>query len=232
MTFKVYTTDYIVKKDIEKKIIGKYYSKKKSKNIRVLLVWNQIIDENYLKQFPNLKGIVRYGVGIDKISKEAVKKRKLIVCNTPSYASDEVSDTALGYLLMITRGIAKYNFDAKKFFYQWKYNTTIKQIKRSKNIIVGVIGAGMIGSKFIKKSVLCGFQTIYFDPYLKKKCKYGRRVSSLDNLIRNSDVISIHTPLTKKTLNMVDKSFLNKMKNGSSIINTARGIYIKIKFNL
>ena len=111
---KVYVTDYVVNKNIEKKILGRNYTDKLTKNIEVLLVWNQIIDETYLKKFPNLKAIVRYGVGFDKIDKQAAMKKKLLVCNTPDYASDEVSDTALGYLLMITRGIYKYNNDAKK----------------------------------------------------------------------------------------------------------------------
>ncbi len=223
MKSKVYITDYIVNQEIEKKILGKNYSSKKNKDIEVLLVWNQVINEDYLKQFPNLKGIVRYGVGFDKIDKNSVKKRGLIVCNTPDYASDEVSDTALAYLLMITRGIAKYDFDAKKKFNQWKYNTTIKEIKRSNKIILGVIGAGNIGSKFIQKSSLCGFKTIYYDPYLKRNCKFGKRVFNINSLISKSDIISFHTPLTKKTLNMVDKKFIKKMKKGASIINTARG---------
>ena len=239
MINKVFITDYIVKADIEKKILRKSLSKKKTKDIEVLLVWNEIIDENYLKQFPNLKAVVRYGVGFDKINKEDVKKKKLVVCNTPDYASDEVSDTALAYLLMITRGVAKYNHDAKKKFNQWKYNTTINQIKRSNELIVGTIGAGRIGSKFIKKSSLCGFKNIYYDPYLKKNCKYGRRYKNLDKLIRTSDIISFHTPLTNKTQKMVNKSFLEKMKKGASIINTARGkiissldlIYRQLKSN-
>ena len=67
---KVYVTDYVVNKNIEKKILGKNYTDKLTKNIEVLLVWNQIIDETYLKKFPNLKAIVRYGVGFDKIDKQ------------------------------------------------------------------------------------------------------------------------------------------------------------------
>lgn len=227
MNGKVYITDYVVSPNIEKKILGKALSDKKSKDIEVLLVWNQVIDKNYLKQFPKLKAIVRYGVGFDKINEKEVKKRNLIVCNTPDYASDEVSDTALAYLLMITRGVLKYDNDARKNFNQWKYNTTISQIKRSSKVTVGVIGAGRIGLKFIKKSVLCGFRTIYFDPYLKKNCKFGKRYSNLNKLLAESDVLSFHTPLTKKTENMIDANFLKKMKKGSSIINTARGKIIK-----
>ena len=130
MTGKVYITDYIVFPDIEKKILGKNLSVKKTNDIEILLVWNQVINESYLKQFPKLKAIVRYGVGFDKINKKDIEKRNLIVCNTPDYASDEVSDTALAYLMMITRGVLKYDNDSRKNFNQWKFNTTINQIKR------------------------------------------------------------------------------------------------------
>ena len=173
MTGKVYITDYIVFPDIEKKIL-KSLSVKKTNDIEILLVWNQVIDESYLKQFPKLKAIVRYGVGFDKINKKDIEKRNLIVCNTPDYASDEVSDTALAYLMMITRGVLKYDNDSRKNFNQWKFNTTINQIKRSSKVTVGVIGAGRIGSKFIKKTVLCGFNTIYYDPYLKRNANSER----------------------------------------------------------
>ena len=224
---KVYVTDYVVNKNIEKKILGRNYTDKLTKNIEVLLVWNQIIDETYLKKFPNLKAIVRYGVGFDKIDKQAAMKKKLLVCNTPDYASDEVSDTALGYLLMITRGIYKYNNDAKKNFNQWKFNTTISEIKRSSHLTVGVIGAGRIGSKFIKKSYLSGFKTLYYDPFLLKNCKYGTKYSNLYKMISKSDIISVHAPLTKKTSGMINNKFINKMKKGSSIINASRGKIIK-----
>ena len=75
---KVYITDYINDPDVEEKILSNCLVEDlKNKEIEVLLVWNQIIDENFLNQFPNLKGIVRYGVGYDKIHIEAVKKKKL-----------------------------------------------------------------------------------------------------------------------------------------------------------
>ena len=225
---KVYITDYIVNPNVEKKILKEYFEKDiENKEIEVLLVWNQVIDEEFLKKFPKLKGIVRYGVGYDKISIEAVKKRKLVVCNTPDYAMEEVSDTALGMLLNITRGLNLYDYISRKSIEKWKQNTPIKEIKRNKVNKIGVIGAGRIGSLFIKKVQSIGFDVFYYDPYLIEDIDCGNRVKYLDELLSLSDIVSIHTPLTDETLNMIDENFLSKMKMGSSIINTARGKIIK-----
>ena len=134
MTGKVYITDYIVFPEIEKKILGKSLSVKKTNDIEILLVWNQVIDESYLKQFPKLKAIVRYGVGFDKINKKDIEKINLIVCNTPDYASDEVSDTALAYLMMITRGVLKYDNDSNK----WILSNVCLEINKGE--IIGIYG--------------------------------------------------------------------------------------------
>lgn len=91
----VYITDYVENPDIEKKVLGNSISKKINKDVKVLLAWHKKIDSSYLDNFPNLVGIVRYGVGIDSIDLEEIKKRKLILCNTPDYGVDEVSDTAV-----------------------------------------------------------------------------------------------------------------------------------------
>ena len=227
MIGKVFVTDYVLEKSIEKNILGDYFSEEINDEIEILLVWNQIINKEYLTQFPKLKAIVRYGVGFDKIDVNAAKEKNLLVCNTPDYAMSEVSDTALAMLLSITRGINIYDNNCRKNFNQWTSNTSIKEIKRSDQINIGVIGAGRIGSEFIKKSSMLGFNVYYFDPYIKYEIKNSKKVNKLNELLDRSDVISIHTPLTEETNAMIDESFLSQMKKGSSIINTARGKIIK-----
>ena len=140
MIGKVFVTDYVLEKSIEKNILGDYFSEEINDEIEILLVWNQIINKEYLTQFPKLKAIVRYGVGFDKIDVNAAKEKNLLVCNTPDYAMSEVSDTALAMLLSITRGINIYDNNCRKNFNQWTSNTSIKEIKRSDQINIGVIG--------------------------------------------------------------------------------------------
>ena len=90
----VFITDYVEKPDIESKVLSGRLTKEK-KEAEVLLVWHQEITKEYLSKFPNLKGVVRYGVGYDAIDLVAVRERNIYFCNTPDYGTDEVSDTVI-----------------------------------------------------------------------------------------------------------------------------------------
>lgn len=223
---KVYITDYIKDPYIEKEILGSNLSTSSNKNIEVLLVWHERIDSDYIDQFPNLKGVVRYGVGFDTIDLDAVKSRNLIFCNTPDYGTDEVSDTAIGMIMNITRGIVRYDYFCRGYKdNSWQENT-IAGLKRSNQLAIGIVGAGRIGGSIARKAKAIGFNVMFFDPYRDRgyeKMLGVNRVDSLDKLLELADVVSINTPLTDETRNMVDVDFISKMKQGSSLINTARG---------
>lgn len=225
-------TDYIKNPLIEKKILGQLLTDSNSYNselIRVLLVWHQKIDKKYLDLFPNLKAIVRYGVGYDQIDLRECKKRRIAVCNTPDYGSDEVSDTALALIMNFSRRINQYNFCSKSYKDIWQ-EKIIKNIKRTKNLKVGIIGAGRIGSILIRKLNSIGFQTSFYDPYLNdgyEKILDANRHTSLKSLIKESDIISLNCNLNPETKHMVDDAFISHMKKGSALVNTARGGLIK-----
>ena len=221
----VYITDYISNPQIEKGILGDRLSSEANEYVEVLLVWHQLIDDAFLEQFPRLKGVVRYGVGYDAIDLGAIERRGLVLCNTPDYGTDEVSDTALGMLLTITRGIHQYDFNARTYQQGWQENT-LPHLKRSSETQVGVMGAGRIGTAFARKASAVGFKVKFFDPFQSpgyEKAIGIPRVNDVEELLNQSDVVSLHIPANSETSKMVDKSFLNKMKYGSSLINTARG---------
>ena len=230
---KVYITDYIKNPYVEKKILGKYLSLKKNKNIEVLLVWHEHINKEYCKYFPNLKGVIRYGVGYDNIDTVYLNKKNILFCNTPDYGVDEVADTALAAILNFNRMINMYDINLKnkksKYFNQWQENT-LKSIKRINKANVGVIGAGRIGSSVLKKCKYLGFNCSFYDPYVPsgfEKTINVNRVNSLNELLNISDYISIHIPLNKKTNNFINEEFIANMKKDSSLINTARGGLLK-----
>lgn len=224
----VFITDFITKPDIEKKILGNFLSKRLTKEITVLLVWHQKCDKAYLNKFPNLKAIIRYGVGIDNIDLSYAKKKNIKVANTPDYGIDEVSDTAIAFLMMHSRKISEYNRnllfirDYKNLWQERK----IHNIKRSNKINVCSIGAGRIGSKFLSKAKAIGFNTYFYDPYLKSgydKVLNAIRINDLSEIAKKSDVISLHCPLSAETKNIIDKKILSTLKKNTLIINTARG---------
>ena len=223
---KVYITDYIGNPNIEKDILESDLSSIADENIEVLLVWHKLITSEYLQKFPKLKGVVRYGVGYDMIDLDALKEKGIILCNTPDYGTDEVSDTAIGMLMTLTRGIFRYDYLSRDYEDgSWQENT-IESLRRSNQLVLGVIGAGRIGGSLLRKAKAIGFNLIFFDPYkdrgYEKMLGVGR-VDSLNELLEKSDIVSINTPLTDETRGMVNTAFISKMKSGSVLINTARG---------
>ncbi|WP_252179837.1 C-terminal binding protein [Endozoicomonas sp. 4G] len=222
---KVFITDRIVNASIEKKILGDFLVSEPQKNITVLLVWHQIVDEEFLNDFPHAEVIIRYGVGFDKIDLEACRKRGITVCNNPDYCTEEVADTATAMLLNGARGVTRYNALAPHYRKGWQENV-MPGIKRTSSIKVGFIGLGRIGSLTLKNCQAIGYQTQFFDPNIAEgydKVHNTSRCYSLDELLSTSDMVSLHCPLNKHTMGMVNQEFINKMKPGASLINTARG---------
>jgi D-3-phosphoglycerate dehydrogenase len=222
---KVYITDYVENPDIERKILGKELSIELHSDIEALIVWHQKIDGDYLDKLPKIKGIVRYGVGYDTIDLEEIRKRGLVFCNTPDYGTEEVSDTAIAMLMSIVRGVHDYDFNSRKFFDNWQENT-LSHIHRTSELKLGVIGAGRIGTALMRKASAIGFKVFFYDPYVQpgyEKAIGVNRYEELVDLLHFSDVVSIHTPLTSETKGMVDLNFVSSMKEGASLINTARG---------
>ena len=225
MKKNVFITDYIESPDIEFDVLGNYLSNKISKEIEYIIVWHQKVDKNFIDNLPNLKGIVRYGVGYDQIDIDYCRKKNIVVCNTPDYGTDEVSDTALAMIMNITRGISRYDYFSRSYFDTWQENT-IKSIKRNNKIKLGVIGAGRIGGSLILKANALRFQTFFYDPYVARgheKMLNSTRLESLKELLNECDIISINCPLNSETKAMVDDEFISFMKDGASLVNTARG---------
>lgn len=228
---KVYITDYMKDTAIEKKILNVSLINQLSDDIEVLLVFKKTINEAYLKKFNNVKYIIQYGVGYDNVDLDYIKSKNITLCNTPDYGTDEVSNTAFSFLLAISRGVMRYDSLAKSVdpSKSWQENT-LKDIRRLNQLNLGVIGAGRIGSSLILKANQLKIKTAFYDPYVKTghdKIINSKRYDSLDDLIINSDVISINAPLNDSTNALIDSDFIEKMKDGASIINTGRGKIIK-----
>lgn len=233
---KVYITDYIEKPSVEKKILGKnlftqkILSKVQKKKVRVLLVWHQRVDKNFLVDFPNIKAVFRYGVGVDNIDLAYLKKKNIFFRNNVSYGVDEVSDSALSLILNGCRSTHYYNFFSKNYANsKWQENIN-PLVKRVKKTTVGIIGLGRIGSTLIQKLNSIGFKTSFYDPFKGEeyeKIFSTKKYDNLDLFLSSNNVISLHLPLNNKTQNIVDENFIKKLKKNSILINTARGKLFK-----
>ena len=166
---------------------------------------------------PNLKVIVRGGVGLDTIDYEYARSKGITVMNTPLANVVSVAELAVGYMLMLARSLYKASASVK----------TEKWDKKSFDgdeigwKTLGLIGIGNIGKEVAKRVHAFGMTVIAYDPYVKEV--EGIKLVGLDELLAQSDYISLHLPVTNESTNMISTAQFAKMKNGVRIINCARG---------
>jgi D-lactate dehydrogenase len=183
------------------------------------------IDEKVMERLPNLKIVTTRSTGFDHIDVEAAKKRGIAVCNVPDYGMETVAE----YALLLTLALLR------------KLKTTIERTCRGifsreglrghdlSGKTVGVVGTGRIGSRFIK--LLSGFDVkiLAYDVKPKEELieKYGVEYTSLEELLRRSDVVSLHVPYLPSTHHLINKENVKLMKRGSYLVNTSRGAVVE-----
>lgn len=166
---------------------------------------------------PNLKVIVRGGVGLDTIDHEYAKSKGIAVMNTPLASSASVAELAIGYMFMLARALYKAASTMKAE--KWEKKSFEGDEIGGKTL--GLVGIGNIGREVAKRASALGMTVLAYDPYVKEA--QGVKMVSLDELLAQADYISLHLPKTKESANMIGKEQFAKMKKGVRIINCARG---------
>lgn len=181
------------------------------------------ITEKVLANLPNLKLVVRYGVGVNTIDLDAATRFGVQICNIPDYGTHEVADHALALLLNLTRKISLNNELIREG--NWNFLNSIPIFRHSEQT-VGIIGIGRIGTAFAQRVNALGCKVNAYDPkHLKcttKKVPDFIQLVELDELLQSSDIISIHCPL-ETAVNLIDEPQLKSMKQTAYLINVARG---------
>lgn len=168
------------------------------------------------------KVIVRYGIGTDTIDIPAATRRGIYVANVPDYCIEEVSNHALALLMALARRVLEGERLVRSG--QWRIEP-LKPMARIEGQTLGIIGFGRIGRALARKAGPVGFRIVAFDPFVSKEEgeKCGATMVPMDELLRASDFISLHAPLSNETRGMLGHSEFAKMKPGVSIINVSRG---------
>jgi D-3-phosphoglycerate dehydrogenase len=174
------------------------------------------------------KIVSRLGTGYDAIDFEAAAAAGIWVTNVPDYGVDEVSTHALALLLALERNL-KEHFNLIDGG-DWQYLQAKHPIRRLKGQTLGVLGYGRIGSEMGSKSKGVGFQVIAHDPWLSDDQIRERGAEPVDfaSLLRESDAISLHIPLSPETRHIINADALKQMKPTAFLINTARGEIVDI----
>ena len=195
------------------------------RSIDALLIWGPTLGEKTVRQLERCKIVVRYGVGYDRIDVDALNRAGIPFCNNPDYGATEIAETTVAMILALQRRVLLHDWRARAYRDTWQSNL-IRPTKRVGETTVGLIGVGRIGGCTCRRLKAFGFRVVGYDPYIPagtEKVLEFERVHELRDLVRQSDVISLHCPLTEETLGMVDEAFVAAMKPNSILINTARG---------
>lgn len=177
--------------------------------------------EKIIEAAKNLKVIGRAGIGVDNVDIKAATARGVIVMNTPFGNSITTAEHAISMMMALARNIPEAN--ASTHAGKWEKSKFMGVEVTGKTL--GVIGCGNIGSIAASRGIGLKMKVIAFDPFLtaERAIEIGVEKVELDDLFARADFITLHTPLTDKTRNIIDKAAIEKMKDGVRIINCARG---------
>ncbi|MBM3818927.1 MAG: C-terminal binding protein [Acidimicrobiia bacterium] len=187
-----------------------------------LLVTYAKITGDMIQQMPKVRVISRFGIGVDNVDIDAATRQKIVVTKVPDYCIDEVSDHAMALLLAAVRKIPFSNTQVHGG--TWKMPEVVP-IKRLRGSVLGLVGFGRIPQLVAPKAKPFGFRVVAYDPFVPPDVFRNAGVEgvTLDELLRISDVVSIHSPLTPETKGLFNADAFRKMKQGSYVVNTARG---------
>ena len=179
------------------------------------------MDRNIFKALPELKCIVRYGVGFDNVNLKDADEFGIQVCNIPDYGTGEVADQAVAHMMALTRKVTLANNLIKSGVWDYQHNIPVYRLKE---MTIGVCGVGRIGGEFAKRVKEIGGRVIAYDvEYENRKFPDFIEFVSFEELVKESDIISIHCPLSDDTYHMFSDREFKNMKNTAFIINVSRG---------
>lgn len=180
------------------------------------------LSDNMIQQMTRCRIIARFGIGVDNIEIAAATAAGILVTNVPDYCIDEVSDHAVALLLALVRKIPFAN--ARTHSGRWE-TSAVAPIHRLRGTVLGLVGFGRIPQLVAPKAQAFGLKVVTYDPYISPEtaARAGVGVVDFTELLRSSDYISVHAPLTEKTHHLFNSETLSQMKPTAYLINTARG---------
>lgn len=181
------------------------------------------INAEVIAAMHNAKVIVRYGIGVDNVDLEAARARGIPVCNVPDYCIDEVADHTLAFILSVTRQVVPNTVYIREG--HWGLATPLDQMRTLRDQTVGVVGFGRIGREVVSRLAPFKCRILVFDPVIAPEMirSAGCEPVSLDDLLANSDILTLHCPSTAKTRKMLNAQSISRMKKGAIVVNLARG---------
>ena len=173
-----------------------------------------------------LRGIVKYGVGVDSIDLEAASKLGIPVAHCPDYGTDTVADQAFALLISSARRITQIDREMRKA--GWLWPATEYQGVDVAGKTLGIIGFGRIGKAMARRAAGFGLRCLVYDPFVPHDLEGwdNLRFTQLDEVLQEADFLSLHCVLTDQTRHIIDRCALQQMKNKAILVNVSRGALI------
>lgn len=197
----------------------------RAKNAEILIVNKVKLTEEIIEQLPNLKFVATLATGYNQINGEALRKRNIPLSNIPSYSTNAVAQMVFAYILESVNRVSEYTASVKsgdwescKDFCYWN-----KPLFELDGKTLGIIGFGKIGRRVSEIANAFGMKTLVYTPSGKKADAPHVEFTDMETVLKNSDFITVHCPLTDKTAELINRKFIENLKDGACVINTARG---------
>lgn len=218
--------EYDVKMNYENRQLSKKeIIKNANDSVAILSMLTDKIDREVIDGCPNLKVISNCAAGYDNVDIDYARKKDIAVTNVPGILTDSTADLAFGLLLATCRRIVEADrFTREGHFIGWRYDLLQGTELHGKTL--GIIGMGRIGRAVAKRAIAFGMNILYNNrKRLAKETeqKLSARYVSLERLLKESDIISLHVPLTEETHHLLSKKRLKMIKKTAYLINTSRG---------
>lgn len=191
----------------------------------IVSVLSDPLTERVFEACPTLKVVAQYAVGHDNIDLAAARRNGVVVTHTPGVLTDATADLAFALLLAVGRRLLEADAYVREGrFKRWETMLLLGTELRGKTL--GIIGMGRIGLAVARRAVGFGMNVIYHNRS-RANLTFERRVDAryvgMDELLRESDIVSLHCPLNRQSRNLIDAGALEQMKSTALLINTARG---------
>lgn len=193
--------------------------------VDALMVWGCRLTGRSIPHLARCRGVVRYGVGYEKVDVAGLAAAGIPFANNPDYGTEEVADHAVAMILSLHRRLWEHDARARFYAKDWQVNS-LKPLSRANRATVGVVGVGRIGTAVVNRLKPFGYRILGHDPLQppghEKAVGYAR-ADRLDNLLEQSDIVTLHCPATEETRGLLSAARLARFRPGAILVNTARG---------
>ncbi len=197
----------------------------KAGNADIVIFTSSKISGRVISSLNNCKMLIRYGVGLENVDIKAATEKGIYVCNTPDYGTYAVAEHAFALLINVNRHLLYLDRYVRSG--GWDISD-IQEVNSLRGKVLGIIGFGNIGRLVYNMAAGFEMKIKVYDPFANEDVLTNYRVElvTFDEIVKTSDNITLHLPLTDKTFHLFNKKIFGRMKEGSVIINTSRGAII------